>query len=260
MEASQESYEHVLKAHLDVNPRSWAALQERGVDEQTPLRLDFEYTAPGEAETRSLMRFLRTSTDYEFKGGSRTQADGKPRWLVLGTTSPMALSLDALNAWVTQMTAYGRDHGPARFDGWGARTPKSAPAGKPVPAAPKAQAAAPAGAGGDAGPAGRDDPGGEAGGPAAGRDGPEGEAGGPVGAAGRNGPAGEARAPAGAAGRGDAGPASHAGSAAEADPAGQAGSAAEADPAEADPAEADPAEAGPAKGLLGRLLRGRRPR
>lgn len=128
MEAERETYEHVLKAHLDVNPRSWAALQERGVDERTPLRLDFEYTAPGEAETRSLMRFLRTGTDYEFKGGARTQADGSQRWLILGTTSPMALSLDALNEWVTQMTAHGRDHGPARFDGWGARTPKSAPA------------------------------------------------------------------------------------------------------------------------------------
>jgi Regulator of ribonuclease activity B len=131
MEAGGESYEHVLKAHLDVNPRSWAALRERGVDEHTPLQLDFEYTAPGEVETRSLMRFLRTATDYEFKGGARTQADGTQRWLVLGTTSPMTLSLDALNDWVAQMTAHGRDHGPARFDGWGARTPKSAAAGTP---------------------------------------------------------------------------------------------------------------------------------
>ena len=48
--------------------------------------------------------------------------------MVLGKTSPMTLSLDVLNEWVTRMTAYGRDHGPASFDGWGARTPESAPA------------------------------------------------------------------------------------------------------------------------------------
>jgi hypothetical protein len=161
MEASGESYEHVLKAHLEVNPRSWAALQERGVDEQTPLQLDFEYTAPGEAETRTLLRFLRTRTDYEFKGGARTQADGTQRWLVLGTTSPMLLSLDALNEWVTQMTAHGRDHGPARFDGWGARTPKSAPARTPT-------AAAEAGAAGAADPAAEAGPLGAAAAPSAG--------------------------------------------------------------------------------------------
>ncbi|MDX6719643.1 MAG: hypothetical protein QOJ63_1897 [Solirubrobacteraceae bacterium] len=155
MEGSEETYEHVLKAHLDVNPRSWAALQERGVDERTPIQLDFEYTAPGEDETRSLMRFLRTTTDYEFKGGARTQADGKQRWLVLGTTSPMTLSLDALNEWVTQMTAHGRDHGPARFDGWGARTPKSAPARATAASdAGGGGAGAPGVAGGEAAPAG----------------------------------------------------------------------------------------------------------
>jgi hypothetical protein len=213
MEASEETYEHVLKAHLDVNPRSWVALQERGVDEQTPLQLDFEYTAPGEAETRSLMRFLRSATDYEFKGGARTQADGKQRWLVLGTTSPMTLSLDALNAWVTQMAAYGRDHGPARFDGWGARTPKSAPAG--------ARAATKAAGGGEAGaPAGT------------GSD----EAGGPAGTAGE-----EAGGPGGAGSEEAGGPAG------QAEPAAEAG-------------RAGAGETAAPKGLLGRLLRGRRSR
>ncbi|MEJ7797732.1 MAG: ribonuclease E inhibitor RraB [Solirubrobacteraceae bacterium] len=132
MEASPDRFERLLRAHLEVNPKSWAALQARGVDEGTPLRLNFEYTAPGEAEVRSLLAFLRTETDYDFQGGARDEKDGTQHWLVLGTTSPIALSLERLNDWVTHMTAYGRDHGPAEFDGWGARTPESAP-----PAAPE---------------------------------------------------------------------------------------------------------------------------
>jgi hypothetical protein len=123
-----DRFEQLLKAHLEVNPKSWAAMELRGVDESTPLRLDFEYTAPGEAEVRSLMAHLRRSTDYEFQGGARdNEKDGSRRWMVIGMTSPMTLSLDTLNAWVTLMTEYGRDGGPADFDGWGVSTPKDAP-------------------------------------------------------------------------------------------------------------------------------------
>jgi len=121
MEDGPDKFERLLKAHLEVNPKSWEALRKRGIDGDTPLQLDFEFTAPGEAEVRSLLRFLRTETDYEFQGGARDQPDGTRRWMVLGMTSPMTLSLDVLDEWVTRMTAYGRDHGPAEFDGWGAR-------------------------------------------------------------------------------------------------------------------------------------------
>ena len=95
----------MLDAHLEVNPKSWAALQERGVDEDTALQLDFEFTAVDEAETRSLMRYLGTTTDYEYKGGARNQAGRHAAADGLGTTSPMTLSLDELNEWVTRMTA-----------------------------------------------------------------------------------------------------------------------------------------------------------
>jgi hypothetical protein len=124
-----DPYERVLQAHLNVNPKSWEALRARGVDEQTPLQLDFQFTAPGEAEVRSLMNFLRTSTDYTYQGGARDQNDGTRRWLVLGTTSPSTWSLERLNAWVADMAAWGRDNGPAQFDGWGVQAPAPQPAG-----------------------------------------------------------------------------------------------------------------------------------
>ncbi len=126
MDEAPDEYARVLAAHLEVNPKSWAALQERGVDEDTPLQLDFEFTATDEAATRSLMRFLGMTTDYEYKGGARNQDDGAQRWMVLGTTSPMTLSLDELDDWVTRMTDNGREQGPAVFDGWGARVPETA--------------------------------------------------------------------------------------------------------------------------------------
>ena len=126
MTETPDEYERVLAAHLKVNPKSWAALQERGVDEQTPVKLDFQFTASSEAEVRALMAFLRAHTDYEYKGGARDQEDGTRRWMVLGTTSPMTLSLERLDTWVKRMTADGRDHGSAVFDGWGAQIPESA--------------------------------------------------------------------------------------------------------------------------------------
>ncbi len=125
--AEPDRYERLLQSHVNVNPRSWAAMQLRGVDEKTSLQLDFEYTAPGEDETRLLLRHLRASTDYLVQGGARNQEDGSLRWLILGSTSPATWSLDRLNEWVAEMIAHGRDHGPAEFDGWGARTPESAP-------------------------------------------------------------------------------------------------------------------------------------
>ncbi len=128
-------YERLLQSHLAITPKSWEALQARGVDEETTMRLDFEYTGPGEDEMRELMRHLRAETDYELQGGARNQKDGSQRWLVLGTTSPTTWSLEKLEAWVTEMTARGRDHGSAVFDGWGVQAeapPEPSPGFKDV--------------------------------------------------------------------------------------------------------------------------------
>lgn len=126
MEATRDRFKALLDAHLQVNPRSWEAMLVRGVDETTPLRLDFEFTGEGEGEIRALMRHLRANTDYEFQGGARDNPkDGTRRWMVIGTTPPMTLTLTDLNRWVTEMVYHGRDGGPADFDGWGVRTPES---------------------------------------------------------------------------------------------------------------------------------------
>src|SRR5688572_15009982 len=98
MDETPDRFERQLQAHLEVNQKSWEALQQRGVDEDTPLQLDFEFTTPGEPETRELMAFLRQNTDYEYKGGARNGPDGEQQWLVIGTTSPMTLAPAKLDA------------------------------------------------------------------------------------------------------------------------------------------------------------------
>ena len=144
MEDEPDRYARLLQSHLSVNPKTWEALQARGVDEDTPLRLDFEYTAPGEDEVRTLMRHLRTSTDYEFQGGARNQKDGSQRWLILGSTSPATWSVDKLDAWVTEMTSRGREHGPASLRRLGRQHAERRRAGQPQPQGPDLRQAAPA--------------------------------------------------------------------------------------------------------------------
>jgi hypothetical protein len=55
----------VLRQQVAMNPQTWAALQEHGVDESSELRLDFFYVAPGQGEAEALGQFLKRETDYD---------------------------------------------------------------------------------------------------------------------------------------------------------------------------------------------------
>jgi hypothetical protein len=114
MAALPDWYEKTLALQLTMNPKTWAELQEHGVDESSQLRLDFFYDAPGEREAQSLTAFLRAETDYD------VTADGsQEQWSVTGTTQPTAVSLEILNQWVDWMVTAGAEHA-CEFDGWGA--------------------------------------------------------------------------------------------------------------------------------------------
>jgi hypothetical protein len=111
-----------LRHQLAMNPRTWAALNEHGVDESTELRLDFFYVSPGQTEAEALGEFLRRETDYEvsvhnIKKGMLL----KKQWIVTGSTQPTAVSLDILDQWVSWMVVAGADNGACEFDGWGAQ-------------------------------------------------------------------------------------------------------------------------------------------
>src|SRR5215217_5784686 len=107
MSDEREWYERLLDLQLEANPLIWRQMQDLGVDEQTQMRLAFIFLAPGEAEGRRLVEFLRTETDYDVELREKTARRPAREWLVLGATQPTTLSLETLDAWVEWMVAAG---------------------------------------------------------------------------------------------------------------------------------------------------------
>lgn len=119
-----EWYEELLELQLRKNREIWADLQLH-LDEDARLRLGFVYLAPGQAEARALVVFLRAETDYDVEVRSRRDGDGpdgeEESWLVVGTTQPTPVTLELLDDWAQWMIAAGAVEGPCAFDGWAAQ-------------------------------------------------------------------------------------------------------------------------------------------
>jgi len=97
MADDREWFERILDLQLERNPRPGGARATR-VDEDTHVRLEFFYVSPGEAEARSLVRFLRDETDYDVQAFERREGmDENTPWLVVGLTQPTPLSLDLVH-------------------------------------------------------------------------------------------------------------------------------------------------------------------
>jgi len=113
-----EWYEQLLELQLERNRDVWAELREHDVEDDMLLRLGFLYLAPGKAEAKSVVAFLRAETDYEVRARTRPE-DGA--WVVIGTTQPTPVSLARLDDWVEWMIAAGAAEGPCAFDSWAAQ-------------------------------------------------------------------------------------------------------------------------------------------
>ena len=120
-----EWFEQILDLQLEQNPELLAELHRQGVDDDTPLRLEFSYLAAGEPEARNLAAFLRQETDYDVRAFERREdMDHNSPWLVIGMTQPTLVSLELLHDWAQWMVAAGVEHGPCAFDGWSAQAPQ----------------------------------------------------------------------------------------------------------------------------------------
>jgi hypothetical protein len=112
-----------LTHQLELNRVTWAELEKQGVTEETELRLDFLFFAPGQHQAEALAQAIRSRTDYDVEASSRREGLlGQRTWIVNGTTQPTAVSLEALDEWVTRMFEWGSAHS-CEFDGWGAAVP-----------------------------------------------------------------------------------------------------------------------------------------
>jgi hypothetical protein len=125
-EHTDDRFKRLLAQQLEMNPRTWTALEARGVDAKTLLVIDFAFTAPGKQEARHLVEVLRQRTSFACEvvaAGSRL----KRHWRVVGHTKPSTASVEMLNDWVTFMVTLGAKHGGCRFDGWGVKVPDAQP-------------------------------------------------------------------------------------------------------------------------------------
>src|SRR3954452_10084545 len=125
-EPSDDRFRRLLAQQLEMNPRTWAALEEHGVDTRTPLVIEYSFTAPGRRESGALMAVLRARTNFT----SQVVAEGprlRRQWRVIGHTRPAIASVEMLNDWVTFMVTLGAKNGACRFDGWGVKLPDRTP-------------------------------------------------------------------------------------------------------------------------------------
>jgi hypothetical protein len=110
-------YETILAKQLTMNRQTWAAIQKRGVTEESQLRLDFCFNAPSREAAARLCELLQEQTDYEVK----VESDGSflsRKWRVEGNTQKTAVSPAILDDWVTWMVSAGKGSS-CDFDGWG---------------------------------------------------------------------------------------------------------------------------------------------
>lgn len=118
-----QNVDALLNLQLAMNPHTWSALLDLGVDETTLLVLEFAFDSPDQREAAALVDFLEKSTDYDVRVEAVDETtSSRQEWMVKGETKPTTLSLDVLNQWVRWMVAAGAANS-CDFDGWGAHVP-----------------------------------------------------------------------------------------------------------------------------------------
>jgi Regulator of ribonuclease activity B len=125
-----DRFHRLLEQQLAMNPQTWSALEERGIDARTLLVIEFSFTAPGRRQARQLVKVLRARTNFS----ADIVGDGpllKRHWRVVGHTQPATASVEMLNDWVTFMVTLGAKNGACRFDGWGVKLPETQPGEAP---------------------------------------------------------------------------------------------------------------------------------
>jgi regulator of RNase E activity RraB len=126
MDELPEWHDRTLAEQRQMTAETWNVLRERGVDEQTALRLEFFYAAPDRESAELLATYLAREADYELATtADETEAAAAGAWLLRGRTRQTAVSLAILDQWVAWMVTAGAENGGCVFDGWGTSVPQA---------------------------------------------------------------------------------------------------------------------------------------
>jgi hypothetical protein len=93
----EPNYDTIVHKQLTWNKQTWKVLTEKGITEQSSVRLDFFYYAPTKDAADHLVGLLRHETDYEI---SPLRSEGpfwRKRWSVSGSTQAILTRLSLLD-------------------------------------------------------------------------------------------------------------------------------------------------------------------
>ena len=117
MYSSEADFQKLLSSQLSMTHETWKRLQSHGVNEQTPLKLDFLYYAPTRQSAESCKNHL---LQYEYKVS--IWQENNESWVVEGQTQSTEVNKEILLQWVDYMVSAGWQYG-CHFDGWGTEVP-----------------------------------------------------------------------------------------------------------------------------------------
>ena len=65
---NDDRFDKLLAQQLEMNPRTWSALEERGIGLTTLLVIEYSFTAPGRRAARDLVKVLRSRSTCSTSG------------------------------------------------------------------------------------------------------------------------------------------------------------------------------------------------
>jgi hypothetical protein len=107
-----------------LNRATWKALQQRGVDEHTPISLDANFWALDRAGVNRLEMRMARDSNYvvHLSGPARRRMIGPRQWSLTATRPAQTTTRDGIDIWTDRMIDLAHHTG-TDFDGWGALLP-----------------------------------------------------------------------------------------------------------------------------------------
>ncbi len=117
-----DPFAKLLASHRSLTEDTWSLLADRGVNETTPLVLDYRFEAPNRKHAEGLTAALTELSEEVTL--VRSGSFFRPVFSLTGTFQPRCFDKDSLVGWVEMMCLLGRQF-EAYFDGFGTSVPET---------------------------------------------------------------------------------------------------------------------------------------